>query len=276
MTMKHDHTLQGRVARLRPVLPEDLEFIYTVSVCEQNGFRWRYRGEFPDPGTFSRDHDKGTLLQMLVVCLSSSERAGIVNLYAENLRDGWAYLGALAAPEFQQTGVVIEGAAILLDYAFNLWPFRKIYLETIEYNLSAFEAGLRRVACEEGRLRDHVFFGQRYWDVVTSAIYRDSWRDLRAGGSSTPADRPCDVVPFEEFHRLVAAELDISTASPESRLLDDLGIDSLRMAELVVAVCDLADAPDPDEFPALETLGDVHRWYLSLCRHPADQGARLP
>ena len=264
MTTEHDHTLQGRISRLRPVLPDDLEFVYTVSSCEQNGFRWRYRGEFPDPASFTRDHDKGTLLQLLVTDLHSNERAGIVNLYSENLRDGWAYLGALSAPEFQQTGIVVDGAATLMDYAFNLWPFRKIYLETIEYNLSRFETGLRRIAIEEGRLRDHVFFGDRHWDVVTSAVYRDVWRDYRRGHVK-PIEDPVDgAVSFEEFQRLLLEQLDISAPSPDSRLIDDLGIDSLQLSELVVTVCDLADVPDPDELPNLETFGDVHRWYLSL------------
>lgn len=271
MTIDNTHTLSGRISRLRPVLPDDLEFVYTTSVCEQNGFRWRYRGEFPDPVTFGRDHDKGTLIQLLVICLGSNERAGIVNLYAENLRDGWAYAGALAAPEFQHTGVVAEGAATLLDYAFNLWPLRKIYLETIEYNLSAFEAGLRRVAVEEGRLRDHVFFGDRYWDVITSAIYRDDWRRYRRESRELlGSDHP---VPFDAFRQIVEEEIGVGPISPESHLVDDLGIDSLGLAELIVAVCDLADVPDPEELPCLETFGDVHCWYLEIC---ADSAKAVP
>lgn len=264
MTTQLDHTLEGRISRLRPVLPDDLEFVYTVSSCEQNGFRWRYRGEFPDLTSFTRDHDRGTLLQLLVTSLNSNERAGIVNLYGENLRDGWAYLGAVSAPEFQQTGTVVDGAATLMDYAFNLWPFRKIYLETIEYNLSEFETGLRRVAVEEGRLRDHVFFGDQHWDVVTSAVYRDSWRDFRRGHAKPLEDQLDGPVRFEEFQRILLEEFDLSVPSPDSHLIDDLGIDSLLMTELVVTVCDLADAPDPDELPNLETFGDLHRWYLSM------------
>lgn len=258
-----EHTLQGRMSKLRPVLPDDLEFIYTVSSCEQNGFRWRYRDEFPDLATFTRDHDKGTLLQLLVTSLKTNERAGIVNLYGENFRDGWVYLGAVSAPEFQHTGVVVDGAATLIDYAFNLWPFRKIYVETIEYNLSEFETGLQRVAVEEARLRDHVFFGDRYWDVVTSAVYRDSWRAHRRHTGSIEFESGTPIV-FGDFQRLLLEQLDLLVPSPDSRLVEDLGIDSLMMAELVVTVCDLADVADPDELPNLETFGDLHRWYLSI------------
>ena len=264
MTTQFDHTLEGRISRLRPVLPDDLEFVYTVSSCERNGFRWRYRGEFPDLTSFSRDHDRGTLLQLLVTSLHSNERAGIVNLYGENLRDGWAYLGALSAPEFQQSGIVVDGAATLMDYAFNLWPFRKIYVETIEYNLSEFETGLRRVAVEEGRLKDHVFFGDRHWDVVTSAVYRDMWRDYRRGHVKPLEEHLDGLVSFDQFRRLLSEQLDLSVLSGDSLLIEDLGIDSLMMSELIVTVCDLADAPDPDELPNLETFNDVYDWYLAM------------
>lgn len=51
-------TLHGKLCRLRPVMPDDLEFLYSLSTCEQNGFRWRYRGVFPDPSSFARDYDE--------------------------------------------------------------------------------------------------------------------------------------------------------------------------------------------------------------------------
>ncbi|TXH06536.1 MAG: hypothetical protein E6R05_01510 [Candidatus Moraniibacteriota bacterium] len=270
MTIQIRNTLDGRISRIRPSVPEDLEFLYTISACEQNGFRWRYRGEFPDPSSFARDHDEGTLLQLIVMSIQSNERAGIVNLYSQNLRDGWAYLGALSAPEFQTTGIVVDGAATLLDYAFNLWPFRKIYLETIEYNLSEFETGLKRFSVEESRLREHVFFGDRYWDVVTSAVYRDTWRLYRRSSAESISNPTASGVGFDEFKGILRHQLEISIDSPERVLVSDLGIDSLQMAELLVTVCDLAGAPDPDELPVLVTVGDLFQWYLSMCQAPRE------
>lgn len=264
-------TLHGKLCRLRPVMPDDLEFLYSLSTCEENGFRWRYRGAFPDPSSFARDHNAGTLLQLIVVAAKSKERVGIVNLYGENLRDGWAYLGAVAAPEFRDTGIVIDGAATLLDYAFSLWAFRKIYLETIEYNLSQFEVGLRRVAIEEGRLVDHVFFEDRYWDVATSAIYRESWRSYRSAQQRVARRTQDHARDFGGLMNQLAAELEMDVGPPNMRLIEDLGFDSLRMTELIVAVCDLAKVPDPDELPELRTLQDVHDWYLSL-----ERGLRPP
>lgn len=160
--------------------------------------------------------------------------------------------------------MVVDGAATLMDYAFNLWPFHKIYLETIEYNLTEFEAGLRRVAVEEGRLRDHVFFGDRRWDVVTSAVYRDTWRDFRRNRPKPVDAQIAGDTSFDAFIQRITDDLEISDTSPDASLIGDLGIDSIHFIELVTIVCDLADAPDPDRLPRLDTLGDLHRWYLSL------------
>lgn len=257
-----DHTLEGRVARLRPVTHDDLAYLYEISTCPENGFRWRYRGTFPDPARYAQEHANGTLLQLVVETRASGERAGIVNLYGENLRDGWAYVGAVAAPEFQSTGVVVDGAAVLVSYAFNCWAFRKLYLETIEYNLEVFAAGLREVAVEEARLRDHVFFGGRYWDVVTHAIYRDRWD--RTSARSPSRSPHSGVMSYESFVDLLVKEFGIDATGRDVLVVEDLGFDSILIAEMIVVLCDAGNLADPDELPDLGTLGDVYDWYAQM------------
>ncbi|MEZ5383165.1 MAG: GNAT family N-acetyltransferase [Microthrixaceae bacterium] len=260
------HSLKGEVSQLLPVLPEDLPFVYSISTCEENGFRWRYRGSFPDIAAFAQEYNAGTLVQFIVQDRSSGRQAGIVNIYGENLRDGWAYLGAVAAPEFQHTGVVVDGAATLLSYAFNVWALRKVYLDTIEYNMAEFEVGLRRISVEESRLKDHIFFGGRYWDMVTSAVYRERWYDLvsRVSAPRRPANAVCQAIPFDDFKAELLEVVGDEDAMQDSRLVSDLGMDSLQMAEAIAIVCSLAEVDGVDADPEVVTLGEFYDWYCRL------------
>jgi len=73
------------------------------------------------------------------------------------------------------------GMALFLQYVFTCWNFRKLYAEFPEFNLPLFESALRRGYCQlEGRLREHVYFGRRYWDLLTVAVYRDVWDTISA------------------------------------------------------------------------------------------------
>lgn len=72
-----------------------------------------------------------------------------------------------------------------------------------------------------------------------------------------------------DFHDLTALlakqlDLDLSGATPESTLRDDLGLDSLAMAELLVLLDD-HDVHLPDELIGeLRTLADVHHYLTVL------------
>ena len=58
--------------------------------------------------------------------------------------------------------------------------------------------------------------------------------------------------------------LDLSGATPESLLGDDLGFDSLAMAEVLVLLAD-SGVHLPDELvPQLRTLGDLHHYAVVL------------
>ena len=75
---------------------------------------------------------------------------------------------------------------------------------------------------------------------------------------------------FGRFTVLVGRhlDLDLTTAGPGSLLRDDLGFDSLAMAELVVLLAEW-DVHLPDELvPALRTLGDVHHYASVLAPLP--------
>ncbi len=69
----------------------------------------------------------------------------------------------------------------------------------------------------------------------------------------------------KRLHDLVAQQLGVeqNEISPEARILDDLGADSLDVVELVMSLEEAFDIVVPDEdVEALQTIGDVET-YLS-------------
>ena len=67
------------------------------------------------------------------------------------------------------------GASLFLTYVFAYFPFRKLYAEIFEYNENsrriAEKLGFKLV----GRLRNHVWYGDRFWDALHFSLTREDW-----------------------------------------------------------------------------------------------------
>lgn len=141
----------------------------------ENPLRWRYRGATPSPEQFVRQLWDGVLIQYVVQGRQRPELLGTVGLYNANFASGYAYAYAIAAPDRVRTGKVIEGLLLMLEYAFRVWQFRKIYFELPEYNLHQFGSAVGRYITEEARLIDHEVIAGRSWDLLTFALYSETW-----------------------------------------------------------------------------------------------------
>lgn len=173
-------SLQGRNVFLRPVGPEDYHSLRAVELSEQLGPRWRFRGATPSPEQWSQVTWSSTLAQFLVVARHSNKPIGIAAVHQANFQDGYAYMSAAHFEPSRPSPAMMIGLAIFLNYVFSCWSFRKLYMEVPEYNYERFASVVDRYGRLEGRLRDHLHFGDRYWDQLTVAIYRDRWRSAGA------------------------------------------------------------------------------------------------
>lgn len=255
---------------LRPIAPGDLEFLYDISVAEENSFRWRFRGAVPERADFVKRLSSGVLVQFLVERRATKDRIGLVSAYGANLRDGWTYVAALSAPGYRRSGAVMDAMATFVDYVFTHWPFRKVYFETLEFNYVQFQRGIESFATEEGRFRRHIYFGDRYWDFITGAIYRDVW--LRYRESSVRKDEGLASGPLgiSEFCGLAARELglDEGQIDADARLIDDLNFDSLTMMEFQAVIAGLVGDVDFEMIGEVLTMRDAWTWYSTALSMP--------
>jgi RimJ/RimL family protein N-acetyltransferase/acyl carrier protein len=262
---------------IRPTDPADYEFLYGLVLDPDIAPRWRYRGSFPDRTQFSQSLTGGVLVQFTVTSKRNpGTLIGLVTTYNANLREGWAYLAALSDPKWLQRGHIIEGIELLLNYVFEGWPLRKIYLEVIDFNRDQFKYLPEGLAAEEGRLREHVFHGHRYWDLVTMAITREAWVSFEARRRARAAEYRENVeviLSLEEFWRHVADQLSLPISreeevDPETSLAG-LGFDSMSMVELAVLIDDLTGTKlDWTSLP--ETVRDAYTWYGTAASCPKD------
>lgn len=167
--------LIGRDVYLRAVTPADYGFIQQMEMSSSLANRWRFRGRTMSPAEWAQNFWKDVLVQYLIMD-KRDQAVGLVFIYRTNFQDGHAYLAAVRfAP--QATPLMVFGLALFLDHAFTCWSFRKLYLETPEYNYQQIASAADRWFEVEARFREHRFYGGRYWDELVLAITRERWME---------------------------------------------------------------------------------------------------
>ena len=96
-------------------------------------------------------------------------------IYNSDMRHGYSYLGAAKFDMNDRTGRFMDGVILFIDYVLATWPFRKLYMETPEYNYPQIRSGVGRLLVQEGTLAQHIWLADRYWDLHVLALYRTAW-----------------------------------------------------------------------------------------------------
>jgi RimJ/RimL family protein N-acetyltransferase len=169
--------LGGRYVRLRPVVPDDYEYLYALASDERLNLRWRHRGESLNPETFVQTLWHQVLVQFIIEenRQEDAQSIGHVLAYGPDLRNRHAAVAMVLEPDYFRRGWTLEAMVLLLNYVFTAWEMRKLYMEVIDYNLPQFGSGLDRYFAEEACLKQHEYAFGRYWDIHILAIYREAF-----------------------------------------------------------------------------------------------------
>jgi hypothetical protein len=164
----------GPVA-LRPISTHDYANLRVAELSESLGPRWRYSGNTPTMEQWVSTLGQGILAQFLIVSQGDGRALGIVCAYNADLANGFAYVALADFATASHTSLTMLGGAIFVDYVFKIWNLRKLYIDTIEFNLEQFSSGIGRLFTIEGRLKEHRYYDGQYWDQYILSIARDSW-----------------------------------------------------------------------------------------------------
>ena len=172
-------SLRGRHVELRGIVPEDMTYLQLLETSSALAPRWRLRGATPGPQEWAQGLWRGVLAQFIVLRTRDQARIGLVAAYQANAQDGYAYIAATRFDPDGRSPHLILGVTRFIDYVFDCWSFRKLYMEIPEYNYPQIASGQGRIFELEGRLRQHSYLGGELWDMFTLAIYKDKWRARR-------------------------------------------------------------------------------------------------
>ena len=259
--------LRARHVFLKPVTPSDYPFLRMLETAGELAPRWRHRGATPSPEQWAQTLWSGVLVQFIVVGIESNKPIGRVVIYQPNFQDRYAYFAAMRFQPSDRSPLMILGISLFLRYVFAYWEFEKLYMEVPEYNFSQFASGLGRFFEIEGRLRGHLKIGDRSWDQLIVALYRDAAelqgarlrldRGQRSLIAAEPGAMPAvaaapsavpaakwDPISWDEYVAEVAAiaQVPVADVREDSRVLEDLALDSLALAELGVVLVDKYDS----------------------------------
>ena len=175
---------------LRPVTDADYGFLFALSTDEATGFRWRFRGETPSPEGFTHMMWHSVIAQFIVCSIATDEPVGHVLAFNANLRHRHAHIAMAVRPDRVGRSWALEGAQLFIDYLFANWEFRKLYAEVVDFNLAQFSSVTDLPAfAVEGRLTDHEYYQNRYWDMVIIGLRRERWEEFMDASRSRRAAR---------------------------------------------------------------------------------------
>jgi RimJ/RimL family protein N-acetyltransferase len=180
--------LEGDKVTLRAVEKEDQETLWRW---------WNYLevelaggGDFPLlislerlRTRFEREEREGARDKTDFMIETGGASIGHCGLFHADLTARHCELGIhIGEKDYWGRGYGREAVGLLLDYAFRIRNFRRVWLEVHAANERAIRAYRACGFVEEGRMREHVWLDGRYVDNVIIGVMREEWQEGRAVG----------------------------------------------------------------------------------------------
>ena len=170
--------LKGEKVVLRPIEREDLQRLHELRQDVELGVL-AYSGWQPKPlALLEKQFEKGLDDEEFTwfVIEADGKVIGTTGLHDFDRRHGAAELGiAIYDRDYLGKGYGREAIRLLLEWAFNVGNWRRIWLMTSAPNERAIRSYRACGFVEEGRLREHDFYHGKYVDVVCMGLLRREW-----------------------------------------------------------------------------------------------------
>jgi RimJ/RimL family protein N-acetyltransferase len=89
----------------------------------------------------------------------------------------WGFI--LGDKKSRGKGYGVEAPLLLFNYAFNVLNLRKIISYNIAFNAATLKMHKKiGLVKEEGCLKNHYYFNNKYWDIYILAFFRDDFNHL--------------------------------------------------------------------------------------------------
>jgi len=164
----------GRVA-LVPCENPHVPSLFRIVTQPANLIRWRTHGAMISSEEFVRSISASDSETFAVVETASSRPVGLASVYGTNLRHGYAYIGIVIDDELVGGSYGAEAGTLLINYLFENFPFRKLYMEVPEFTAPSVESRMPESFVKEAHYRRHFTAMGALWDLFIYAVYREPW-----------------------------------------------------------------------------------------------------
>jgi RimJ/RimL family protein N-acetyltransferase len=189
--------INGKFVDLRPVEPEDLEFLRLlhndpavalsvvdwaapVSAAQQQ--RW-FDGLASDRSS----------LRLTVVERSTGQPVGLTGIWHIDYRDGTGWNGIKIGPTSGGRGLAADAVMAVMAWAFGVAGLRRLETSMLDFNKASHALYVGRCGwVVEGRDRQKVLRGGRYCDLIRVAIMRSEFEALAEADAYLARVAPVD------------------------------------------------------------------------------------
>jgi hypothetical protein len=172
--MRSSPVLTGRSCRLVPVATEHHDYLRHMEATNL-GVWWRGRGVSSSPEEFARRIWHGTTVQFLAIGEPDGVPLLWLQCYSLDTSTLTANVSVARLEERILTPRAASGFVLFVDYCFEQFGLRKIYLEVAEPNLDLFGNAVGPLFYEEARLREQIPGPSGFRDLIILALWRDVW-----------------------------------------------------------------------------------------------------
>lgn len=178
--------LCGEKVRLRAIEREDLKALHelerNVELVLWGDGQWE-----PTPlAAFEKRFEKDLESEEKVWFVIEADNIiiGGLGLHHRNRYSGSTSFGiGINHPDYVGKGYGREAITLLLDWAFRIQNWRRVWLDTTATNERAIRAYRALGFVEEGRQRQHIYTNGGYVDVVVMGMLRAEWEERQRASS---------------------------------------------------------------------------------------------
>ncbi len=164
--------LGGRHTSLRLVDPSDYGFLSDISRRGDRLVKYRGRGVTHRPEQFVEYLWNDVLCQFVVHRKSDAAPLGLISCYRPDFTAGHAHFSIVMADPSPMAGWQLEGLVLFLNYVFEVFPLRKLYVEISEFNEHQLSHVLANYLDTEIILVEHEYLLGRWWDLRFASLSR--------------------------------------------------------------------------------------------------------
>lgn len=174
--------LRGEKVSLRAIEREDLKQLHALErnldlVMFGDG-EWQPRPLESFEKRFEKDLEADEKVWFVIE--ADGQVIGSIGLHHTNRFTGVTSFGiGINHPDYVGRGYGREAIALLLDWAFRIQNWRRVWLDTTANNERAIRAYRGLGFVEEGRQRQQIYTNGRYVDLVVMGMLREEWEGRR-------------------------------------------------------------------------------------------------